>query len=34
MLFGLIVATSLPIISNPGQPHRTALAETMARHTD
>ena len=31
MLFGLIVATSLPIISDPGQPRRTALAETMAR---
>lgn len=31
MLFGLIVATSLPIISDPGQPRVRAPAETMAR---
>ena len=31
MIFGLVVATSLPLISDPGQPRVRALAESMAR---
>jgi hypothetical protein len=31
MIFGLIVATSLPLIADPAQPRARALAETMAR---
>lgn len=31
MIFGLVVACSLPLISDPGQPHVRALAESMAR---
>ena len=31
MIFGLVVAASLPLISDPGQPRVRALAESMAR---
>ncbi len=31
MIFGLVVATSLPLISDPNQPRVRALAESMAR---
>ena len=31
MIFGLVVATSLPLISDPSQPRVRALAESMAR---
>ena len=31
MIFGLVVAVSLPLVSDPGQPRVRALAESMAR---
>jgi Phosphotransferase enzyme family len=31
MIFGLVVATSLPLVSDPGQPRVRSLAESMAR---